>query len=80
MWEMIERMATDRLWIYTVLIVVVYLEFTFYCLHERHKNRFMGFWQMGPALGSQLEIDTAGHGSTKILMLGVKLILTLPER
>ena len=40
MWEMIERMASDRLWIYTALAGSLFLPF--FVFVPRHKNGNMG--------------------------------------
>ena len=44
MWEIIERMATDRLWIYTALVGAVYLV---HCLLHTYVALELAFWTYG---------------------------------
>ena len=78
MWEMIDRMASDRLWIYTALVGSLFgLAFSTY-----FKSTRIGLWLYGwfDRILDYFVERWGGLGYNNLQMLGVKNILMLPRK
>ena len=78
MWEMIERMASDRLWIYTGIFGSLFgAAFLFW-----FKDTRMAMWAVAKfdTFPNHLLKNMDGHGYKNQMIYGVNVILVLQKR